>query len=82
MGPSTAQERTQVHGMTLLWRMIQHTDTVEQVSGSILCLGELHEETAQAFLFQNFEGPVIATDHVGLGDSTSYDRSKRSWPFL
>ena len=69
------EERTQAHSTALLWRTIRDTDTIEQVSGSILCLGELHNKTAQALLFQNSEGPLIATDHV----QTSQDEDSPSF---
>lgn len=69
------EERTRVHGTALLWRTIRDTDTVERVSGSVLFLGELHEVTAKALLFQNFESPLIATDLVQISldeDSPSF----------
>lgn len=75
-GTQYSWERKTRHPSTaLLWRTMRDTDTVERVSGSVLCLGQIHEETAQALLFQNFEGSLMATDHVQISpdeDSPSF----------
>lgn len=68
------EERTRAQGTALLWRTIRDTDTVEQASGSVLCLGNPQDETAKALLFQNFQGPLMATEHVEISkeDSPSF----------
>ncbi|KAJ6184517.1 hypothetical protein N7519_005818 [Penicillium mononematosum] len=57
-------ERTGTHGTALLWRTIGDTDTHQRASGSVLCLGEPQQETARALLFQNFGGPLMASEYV------------------
>lgn len=62
---------------------MRDTDTVERVSGNVLCLGQIHKETAEALLFQNFEGPLMATDHVQISpdeDSPSFKGGVSSTP--
>ncbi|KXG51690.1 uncharacterized protein PGRI_090830 [Penicillium griseofulvum] len=53
-------------GTALLWRTLRDTESVRGASGSVLCLGEPQHETARALLFQNFEGPLPASEHVHI----------------
>ncbi|CAG8908594.1 unnamed protein product [Penicillium egyptiacum] len=62
------EERTRAHATALLWRTVRDTDSVQRASGSVLCLGELQHETARALLFQNFQGPLMASDHVEIDE--------------
>ena len=55
---SSWEERSRGFNTTLLWRTPHDTDSVQRASGSVLCLGEPHHETARALLFQNFEGSL------------------------
>ncbi|KAJ5227469.1 uncharacterized protein N7469_007475 [Penicillium citrinum] len=63
----TWEERTRGISTALLWRTLRDTDGVEKASGSILCLGETHHETASALLFQNFQGPLRESEDIQIG---------------
>ncbi|KAJ5193414.1 hypothetical protein N7449_009556 [Penicillium cf. viridicatum] len=56
-------------GTALLWRTLRDTDSVRGASGSVLCLGEPQHETARALLFQNFEGPLTASEYVHIDEN-------------
>jgi hypothetical protein len=60
------EERSRGFSTALLWRTLRDTDSVGGASGSVLCLGEQHHDTARALLFQNFEGSIIASQHVQI----------------
>lgn len=65
--PSTAGRKE--HGCTIRHSFGERPETLIPSNGyleAFLYLGELHDETAQALLFQNFKGPLIATDHVQI----------------
>ncbi|OQD61504.1 hypothetical protein PENPOL_c016G01544, partial [Penicillium polonicum] len=59
----------QAFGTALLWRTLRDTDSVRGASCSILCLGEPQHETARALLFQNFEGPLTASEHIHIDEN-------------
>lgn len=65
----TWEERSRGISTALLWRTIRDTDTVEKTSGSILCLGETHHETASALLFQNFQAPLRESEDIQIGSN-------------
>jgi hypothetical protein len=65
----TWEERARGKSTALLWRTIRDTDRVDMASGSILCLGETHHETASALLFQNFEGPLRESEGIQIGSN-------------
>lgn len=46
---------------SLLWRTIYDGDSMSGFSGSVLCLGRLSNQTAQAVDFRNFQVPLKAT---------------------
>lgn len=60
----------------MLWRTTRDTDSVQGASGSVLCLGEPHHETARALLFQNFEGSLTASEHVKIADNEDAPKFK------
>ncbi len=51
----------------LLWRTAYDPDCVMGFPGSVLCLGKITDETAEAIVFQNFQTPLmfknVAEDH-------------------
>ncbi|KAJ5415192.1 hypothetical protein N7465_003887 [Penicillium sp. CMV-2018d] len=66
----------QAFGTALLWRTLRDTDSVRGESCSILCLGELQHETARALLFQNFEEPLTASEHIHIDENEDAPSSK------
>ncbi|KOS47756.1 hypothetical protein ACN38_g1269 [Penicillium nordicum] len=53
-------------GTALLWRTLRDTDSAPGASGNVFRLGEPQHEGARALLFQNFEVPLTAIEHVHI----------------
>lgn len=78
--------KTRAVSTALLWRTDCDGDSVEGASGSILCLGQVTDPTAQAVLFQNFEGPLehshTMEDYRPMRDSDRKTRATFKGGFL
>lgn len=68
--------------VSILWRTEYDGDRMEDFSGSVLCLGQVHAETCRAVCFQNFQTPLYSNqllkyDHQRAPpDTTSYPTVK------
>lgn len=60
----------------LLWRTLHDSDTVQGMSGSVLCLGRPLDPYARAVLFQNFEGPLAPSQNVQIARTETSPRFK------
>lgn len=47
---------TRTQSASIIWRTIYDPDSAQGFSGSVLCLGQSTDKTAQAVVFQNYEG--------------------------
>lgn len=65
MGSDYTWDRvTRSQNIALLWRTNHDCDSLQGLSGSVLCLGRPTDTTAQAVLFQNYEAPLKAEQVV------------------
>lgn len=51
-----------MQNVSILWRTKYDGDSMEGLSGAVLCLGKPEDKTCHAICFQNFETPLLSRE--------------------